>query len=97
VVSIEGGTAAWIAAGLPVMRPGGRTISLERQVRIVAGSLVLIGSLLAWIVHPAFIGIPLFIGSGLVFAGVTDFCGMGILLSKMPWNQHVQTAPCAAS
>ncbi|HVT79172.1 MAG TPA: rhodanese-like domain-containing protein [Phycisphaerae bacterium] len=92
VISIQGGTAGWIAAGLPVIRAGGRVISLERQVRIVAGSLVLIGSLLAWLVHPVFIGVPIFVGSGLVFAGATDFCGMGILLGRMPWNRGTHAA-----
>jgi rhodanese-related sulfurtransferase len=89
VFSIEGGTAAWISAGLPVERRNVRAIALERQVRIAAGSLVLIGSLLAMFVHLALIAIPIFIGSGLVFAGITDFCGMGMLLARMPWNQKV--------
>lgn len=83
---IEGGMNAWVASGLPVVSTGRGPISLERQVRITAGSLVLLGFLLAWLVHPYFLGLSAFIGAGLVFAGVTDFCGMGILLSKMPWN-----------
>ncbi len=62
-------------------------MSLERQVRIAAGSLVLTGILFGWLVHPAFFGLSAFVGAGLVFAGVTDTCGMGMLLSKMPWNQ----------
>jgi rhodanese-related sulfurtransferase len=86
VVNIEGGTQACEAAGLPVVR-GQKAISLERQVRIAAGSLVLIGAALAWLVHPAFIGLSAFVGAGLVFAGITDTCGMGLLLARMPWNQ----------
>jgi len=86
VYSVEGGTAAWEKAGLPVVRGRG-VISLERQVRIAAGSLVLLGSLLAWFVRPGFVLLPGLVGSGLIFAGVTDFCGMGILLGKMPWNK----------
>lgn len=86
VVNVEGGTDACIAAGLPVVR-GKRMISLERQVRITAGSLVLVGLLLAWLVHPAFIALAAFVGAGLVFAGITDTCGMGMLLARMPWNQ----------
>ena len=85
--SIEGGTTAWEQAGLPVVRGTSRVISLERQVRIAAGSIVLIGLLLAWLVHPALAGLSAFVGAGLVFAGITDWCGMGILLSKMPWNR----------
>jgi rhodanese-related sulfurtransferase len=87
VFSVEGGTAAWEKAGLPVVRGGGKVISLERQVRIAVGTLVVIGSVLGLVIHRGFFSIPLFVGSGLVFAGVTDFCGMGILLSKLPWNR----------
>jgi len=86
-VVVEGGTLAWNDAGLPVNRGAVKVISLERQVRIVAGSLVVIGAVLAWQVHPAFIGLSAFVGAGLVFAGVTDFCGMGLLLARMPWNK----------
>jgi rhodanese-related sulfurtransferase len=86
IANIEGGTLAWEAAGLPVVR-GKQTMSLERQVRIVAGSLVVVGSALAWFVHPAFVGLSAFVGAGLVFAGITDTCGMGMLLAKMPWNR----------
>lgn len=86
VVSIDGGTDAWAAAGLPVVR-GRKTMSLERQVRIAAGSLVLIGIVLGSFVHPYFVGLSAFIGAGLVFAGVTDTCGMGMIFARMPWNK----------
>jgi rhodanese-related sulfurtransferase len=85
-VNVEGGTLAWEAAGLPVVR-GQKVISLERQVRIVAGFLVLVGALLAMTVHPYFAGLSAFVGAGLMFAGITDTCGMGMLLARMPWNQ----------
>ena len=87
-VVVEGGTLAWIEAGLPVTRGQTRVISLERQVRIAAGSLVFIGVLLGWLVHPGFFILPAFVGAGLVFAGITDFCGMGLLLARMPWNKR---------
>jgi rhodanese-related sulfurtransferase len=90
VVNVEGGTLACVACGLPVVR-GKKAISLERQVRIAAGLLVLLGALLGWLVHPAFIGLSAFIRAGLVFAGITDTCGMGMLLAKMPWNQVKET------
>lgn len=90
VVLVEGGTKACIEAGLDVVR-GKKSVSLERQVRMAAGSLVLIGCALAWWVHPAWLGLSAFIGAGLVFAGVTDTCGMGMILAKMPWNQVKQT------
>ena len=86
VVNVEGGTEAWVSAGLPVVR-GKKAVSLERQVRIAAGFLVLIGSLLGLFVHPFFMGIPAFVGAGLMFAGITDSCAMGMLIAKMPWNR----------
>jgi rhodanese-related sulfurtransferase len=92
VFSIEGGTVAWERAGFPVERGGGKVISLERQVRIGAGSLVLLGAILTWLVHPAFLALPAFVGAGLVFAGVTDYCGMAIILGKMPWNRRIADA-----
>jgi len=91
VVSVEGGTAACEAAGLAVVR-GRKAMSLERQVRIAAGSLVAVGAALAafgpdqtWRQIGA--GLAGFVGCGLVFAGVTDTCGMAMLLARMPWNQ----------
>ncbi len=96
VVNVGGGTLAWAECGLPVVR-GKKAISLERQVRIAAGLLVLLGALLGWLVHPAFVGLAAFVGAGLVFAGITDTCGMGMLLARMPWNQVKETAsPCCA-
>jgi rhodanese-related sulfurtransferase len=86
-IVVEGGTQAWIEAGLPVNCSPVKVISLERQVRIAAGALVLTGVVLGWLVHPDFYGLSAFVGAGLVFAGITDFCGMGLLLAKMPWNR----------
>lgn len=85
LVNVEGGTQACEAAGLAVVR-GKQAMSLERQVRIAAGSLVVLGVGLSF-VHPAFLALSAFVGAGLVFAGVTDTCGMGMLLARMPWNQ----------
>ena len=86
VINVEGGTLAWEASGLPVVR-GRKTISLERQVRIAAGLIVCLGVLLSWLVHPAFVALSALVGAGLVFAGITDTCGMGLLLARMPWNR----------
>ncbi|NIB39796.1 rhodanese-like domain-containing protein [Pseudomaricurvus alkylphenolicus] len=61
-------------------------MSLERQVRIAAGALVLLGVVLAATVSPWAMGLSAFVGAGLVFAGVTDTCAMGLLLARMPWN-----------
>jgi hypothetical protein len=93
-VSVDGGTLAWERAGLPVVRGERKAISLERQVRIAAGSLVVLGTALGAFVHPGFLGIAAFVGAGLVFAGITDTCGMGLMLAKMPWNR---VAPDGAS
>ena len=83
---MEGGIVAYAAAGGVTVK--GRThISLERQVRIAAGSLVLLGVILSRFLHPAFLILSGFVGAGLVFAGITDWCGMGLLLGKMPWNR----------
>ena len=93
-VNVEGGTLAWAAAGLPVVR-GKKAMSLERQVRVAAGSLVLLGVALAVLVHPGFVGLAAFVGAGLLFAGLTDTCGMGLLLARMPWNRAPADAPPA--
>lgn len=86
-IVVEGGTLAWIDAGLPVNRWKTKVIGLERQVRIAAGFLVLTGLGLGWFVNPGFLGLSAFVGAGLIFAGITDWCGMGLLLAKAPWNQ----------
>jgi len=92
VVNVEGGTKAWDEAGLPVVR-GQKAMSLERQVRIAAGTLVLVGALLGYFAHPYWIGLSAFVGAGLIFAGVTDTCGMAMLLARMPWNRVGEARP----
>ena len=86
VFVVDGGTDLWNEQGLPV-NEGKSVISLERQVRITAGTLVFIGTLLGVFVNPYFFIIPGFVGAGLVFAGVTDTCGMALMLARMPWNR----------
>ena len=92
-IVVEGGTSAWAANGLPVVRGTSKVLALERQVRIAAGALVLSGVLLSHFVNPAFIWLSGFVGAGLIFAGATDWCGMGILISKMPWNARTGSGP----
>jgi rhodanese-related sulfurtransferase len=92
VLVVAGGTNAWVAAGLPVVR-GRKTISIERQVRIGAGLLVLIGTGLGWFVQRNFFILAALVGAGLVFAGVTDICGLAIVLAKAPWNRSGKTTP----
>jgi rhodanese-related sulfurtransferase len=93
---LEGGVAAWEAAGLALVR-GKRAISLERQVRIAAGALVVIGAILSYFVNPAFITLSAFVGAGLMFAGITDTCGLAMALTRMPWNTRGVSCCSAAS
>ncbi|MFM9994741.1 MAG: rhodanese-like domain-containing protein [Phycisphaerales bacterium] len=88
VYSLAGGIEAWRAAGLPteIDRSVNR-ISIMRQVQIVAGGCVLAGAALTHWVSPWFIGVPAFFGAGLLFAGLSGRCGMGAMLSVMPWNR----------
>ncbi len=93
---LEGGVQAWEAAGLPLKR-GAKTMSLERQVRIAAGSLVFVGAVLGYFVNPVWIALSGFVGAGLVFAGITDTCGMGMLIARMPWNNRRSSESCCSS
>ncbi len=90
---LDGGVKAWDAAGLPLIRGKG-VISLERQVRIAAGSFVLTGWCWAFSFTPAWFALSGFVGAGLVFAGITDTCGMGMLLARMPWNNRRSQPSC---
>jgi len=94
VFNIQGGTLACAQAGLPITL-GKKIMSLERQVRIAAGFLVALGSLLGFFVDPQWCFLAAFVGSGLVFAGVTDTCGMGMMLAKMPWNRVAINPSCS--
>lgn len=87
ILVVRGGTEACVVEGLPMTRLANGSIALERQVRIGAGAMVFTGVILGTFVHPGFYGLSGFVGAGLVFAGVTDFCGMGLLLARAPWNK----------
>jgi rhodanese-related sulfurtransferase len=93
VVNVEGGTLAWEECGLPVVR-GKKALSLERQVRIAIGLLVLVGVLLGWLVHPACAGLAAVMGAGLVYSGVLDTCPLGMFLARMPWNRAGESTGC---
>jgi glyoxylase-like metal-dependent hydrolase (beta-lactamase superfamily II)/rhodanese-related sulfurtransferase len=96
---LEGGLVAWQEAGHPVIE-GKAHMSLERQVRVAAGTLACIGGVLAVAVSPWFGLVPAFIGAGLVYAGITDRCGMAMVLAKLPYNRRgreaAQGGTCAA-
>jgi hypothetical protein len=89
---LEGGTRAWRDAGYPVVACAPCRWTLERQVRLIAGLVVLTATLLAVLVSPRWTYAAMFIGAGLTFAGATNICGMAMLLAKMPWNVTRSTA-----
>jgi rhodanese-related sulfurtransferase len=86
--NLEGGIAGWKAAGLPVVGAGARaTIPLFRQVQIAVGLIVLALVLAGFAFGPLFFGLAGLIGTLLAIAGVTGWCGMALLLQRMPWNR----------
>ena len=84
---LEGGTNAWSVAGLPLVKTSTARWALERQVRLIAGLLVLVATLLGLLVDARLYLLAGVVGAGQVFAAVTNFCPMGSLLLRMPWNQ----------
>jgi rhodanese-related sulfurtransferase len=92
-VLVEGGTQAWIDAGLPVNRGTSNVLPLMRQVQISVGFISALGAVLALFVNPLFALLPLVTGCGLLFAGLSGTCGMALLLARMPWNR-AQTEGC---
>ena len=93
-VLVEGGTQAWLDAGFPVNRGESKVLPLMRQVQIVVGAVSAAGAALALTVNPWFALLPLVTGCGLLFAGLTGFCGLALVLAKMPWNK---TGQCQAN
>ena len=91
IVSVEGGTQACEQANLSLTRSEVKGIPLDRQVRIAAGLLVVAGVLAGELVHPWGYWLAAGVGAGLVYAGVTDHCPMGLALARMPWNRQGQT------
>ena len=88
VFHLQGGLPTWKAAGYPTKINQNAPISMFRQIQIVAGSLVLLGTLLGALISPWFLILSGFVGGGLVFAGVTNTCAMAMLLAKLPYNQR---------
>ncbi len=87
VADLLGGVPAWQQAGFPVRKLKGAPLPLMRQVQIAAGSLVLLGVILSQTVAPGWIWLSGFVGAGLMFAGISGFCGMARLLALLPWNR----------
>lgn len=86
---LEGGLDGWERAGLPVEANRKAPLEMIRQVQIAAGSLVVLGAILGWLVSPLFFGLSAFVGAGLMFAGISGFCGMARVLALLPWNRPI--------
>lgn len=86
---LAGGIDAWRGAGQTTIVDRAQPLEIMRQVQITAGALVVVGVLLGLFVAPGFFGLSAFVGGGLMFAGMTGWCGMATLLRIMPWNRHV--------
>lgn len=84
---LEGGIEAWSKAGQPTVADRSQPLEISRQVQLTAGALVLIGVLLGQFVAPGFFALSAFVGAGLIFAGVTGWCGLANLMRAMPWNR----------
>ncbi|MFI8263733.1 rhodanese-like domain-containing protein [Streptomyces sp. NPDC085665] len=98
--SLTGGTTAWAAEGHGLDRPEGRTRSvwaMERQVRFTAGSVVLLGLALGFLVHPAFRLLSAGIAAGLVYSALGNTCGMAVVLGRLPFNRQRKAPPESSS
>lgn len=92
VAVVEGGIEKWGADGLPIDKVSG--LSIEQQVRLGVGSLILFGTVLGAFVHPAFLVIPAFMGCGLIVAGFRGKCPLESMLTRMPWNRTAPQVSC---
>jgi len=87
IYNLEGGILSWTNGGNQILSSKKFFLPLDRQTQLTIGIFVLIGSLLGFFVNHLFFILPAFFGAGLCFAGITGWCGLAILLSKMPWNK----------
>lgn len=85
---VEGGIQGWKQAGLLTVEDKSQPLPLMRQVQIAAGLLILLGVVLGYTLSGGFFLLSGFVGAGLLFAGLTGFCGMARLLKIMPWNRR---------
>lgn len=97
VYQLEGGIQGWREAGLPVNETAKAPISIMRQVQITAGSLVLLGVVLAVLINPWFVALSAFVGAGLTQAGITGTCAMASILKHMPWNRVISGQQAVAN
>lgn len=98
IYNLEGGISAWTQAGHKVKTSGRFFLPLDQQVQLAIGLGVFVGSLLAYFAHPLFFLLTGFFGAGLIFAGLSGFCGLAMVMAKMPWNHQVSsTSPTSCS
>ncbi len=95
MVQVEGGTDAWINAKLPVLK-GRKALGLEQQVRLIVGGMALTGAGIVLAGNPMGLALVAFMGAGMIYAGITNTCGMAMVLAKMPWNQNAKACPTSA-
>ncbi len=96
VRNLEGGVLAWKGDGHPTEKSRNGTLPLMQQVQLTIGLGVLTGAILALTVHPNWVFLCAFFGAGLTMAGSTGWCGLAILMSKMPWNRVAGQSCCAS-
>lgn len=88
IYNLEGGIVAWEKAGFKIERSGSVCLPVDRQVQVTIGGGVLLGIILGYFIHPIFLLLSAFLGAGLLQAGLTGWCGLALLMAKMPWNQQ---------
>lgn len=87
IINVDGGMQAWKSAGFPIFKKPRIALPINQQVQIAAGSLVLTGVILSYLLGESFIFLSAFVGAGLIFAGLSGTCTLGLLLARMPWNR----------
>lgn len=91
IYNLAGGLDAWTQAGHAVASSGKFFLPLDRQVQLAIGTGVLAGVVLGYALHPGFLLLVALFGAGLINAGLTGWCGLALLMAKMPWNQQSST------
>lgn len=96
IYNLEGGLESWRAQGYQVEKTSSFLLPLDRQVQLTVGVLIFFSSLLAYVINPLFTILTAFLGLGLMFAGLSGYCGLAFLIAKMPWNQKTsnQASSC---
>lgn len=93
---LAGGVTAWRNQGLALIE-GRKSVPLDRQVQMIAGSLILSGTLLGVFVNKTWFVVPGFVGAGLTYAGLSGNCGLAVILSRAPWNRRPEPATTCSS